>query len=569
MHEIKMRLQNPLLRLTKAEWLLLILFLTLIIFPLQYISRSLDMSTLTSWRWVFTDKGPASVFLLLLPTLLLAIPLSNSNLPEKHPAVFLFLLTVLSCLPFINSPEYLLDSARYFLQAKYLEMNGISAFSREWGGEVTAWTDLPLVPLVYGVLFKLFGETRLVITFFNVLLFSLIPVITYLIGRLLWDRTTGFLAGLLIMASPYLPTQVPLMLVDIHVMFFLLLAVCAFLYALERSGFLFTLGAAVAIILALFCKYSTWPMLGVLGIIVLIRIDTQPGIVIKRSLTVTVLAGLLLGIIFIWKGGLILEQINFLRTYQLAGLKNWQEGYIAVFFFQAHPYILLAALSGCWRAAINRDRNILIIIWFAVLVFFLELKRVRYLLPLLPFLSLTAAYGLQAITHAQVRRYIVYCGVLSSLIIGIFIYRPFLAVMSMSNLKNAGSFLNTLQAGAVEVYCLPQAHSLGNTSVAVSILDLYTDKEIYQNQTWKSEEGYRRAQNASLRFTWELTQPAYYRYKKYAELQLPVVVISSEPISSIPEQLTEKYPSTRVIRKFTNSSRVFRYQTFVTVFETI
>jgi len=139
----------------------------------------------------------------------------------------------------------------------------------------------------------------------------------------------------------------------------------------------------------------------------------------------------------------------------------------------------------------------------------------------------------------------------------------------MSNLKNAGSFLNTLHADAVEVYCLPQAHSIGNTCVAVPILDLYTDKEVYQNQTWNSEEGYRKAQNASLRFTWELRQPNYYRNKKYAALQLPVVVISSEPISRLPEQLKKKYPSSRVIKNFTNSSRVFRYQTFVTVFETI
>ena len=566
---MKKWLQYPLLRLTRTEWLLLVLFMTLLIFPLQYISRSLDISTLTSWRWVFADKGPASVLLLLLPAVLLAVPLSSSALPEKYPAVFLFLLSVLSCLPFINSPEYLLDSARYFLQAKYLEMYGISAFFQEWGKEVTAWTDLPLVPLIYGILFKLFGETKLVVTFFNMLLFGFIPIITYLIGRLLWDRTTGFLAGVLIMASPYLPTQVPLMLVDIHVMFFLLLAVCTFLYALEQNGFLYTLGAAIAITLALLCKFSTWPMLGVLGIIILVRIDTQPGIIIKRSLTVAVLAGFLLGIIFIWKGVLILEQINFLRTYQLSGLKNWQEGYVAIFFFQAHPYIFLAALFGCCRAATNRDRNIFIIIWFAALVFFLELKRLRYLLPLLPFLSLTAAYGLQAITIAQVRRYIIYCGVLSSLVVGISIYRPFLAGTSMSNLKNAGSFLNTLKADAVEVYCLPQVHSLGNTSVAVPILDLYTDKEIYQNQTWNSEEGYRKAQNASLRFTWELRQPNYYRDNKYADLQLPVVVVSSEPISYMPEQLTKKYPSSRVIKKFTNSSRVFRYQTFVTVFDTI
>ena len=547
------------LRLTRTEWLLLVLFLTLLVFPLQYISRSLDMSTLTSWRWVFADKGPATVFLLLLPALLLAVPLSGSGLPEKHPAAFLFLLSVLSCLPFINSPEYLLDSARYFLQAKYLQVYGISEFFQEWGGEVTAWTDLPLVPLIYGVLFKLFGESKQVIVVYNILLFGLVPVFTYLTGRLLWDRSTGFIAGLLVMASPYLLTQVPLMLVDVHTMFFLLLAVYTFVYALERGGFLWLSGASLAIILALISKFSTWPMLGVLPIIVLIRVGTQPATMIKRSLAVAVMAGLLLGIIFYWKGELILEQVNFLRTYQLAGLKKWQEGYLSAFIFQSHPYLALAALFGCWRAVASLDRKMLIMAWFAGLVFFLELKRLRYLLPLLPFFTLTAAYGLQMIPHARVKRYIAYCTVLSSMVIGIWIYKPFLANTSMSNLQQAGRYLDTLDSEAVEVFCLPQVNSYGNTVVAVPILDLYTERNIYQEQEWNTEEGLQRARNVSLRFTWELNQSAYYRDPKYAVQKLPLVIISGAPISRVPPQLANKYPNAKLVRKFTNrqSPRIY------------
>jgi hypothetical protein len=270
-----------------------------------------------------------------------------------------------------------------------------------------------------------------------------------------------------------------------------------------------------------------------------------------------------------WKGALILEQINFLRTYQLAGLKKWQEGYIAAFFFQSHPYITLAALVGLYRAATNLDRKILIMAWFGGLAFFLELKRLRYLLPLLPFFTLTAAYGLQMITHARIRRYIAYCGVLSSLVISIWVYNPFLEKTSMSNLQQAGRFLDTLDAEAVEVFCLPQVHSLGNTSVAVPILDLYTDRIIYQQQEWITEEGFRRAQNVSLRFTWELNQPAYYRDKKYVDQKLPLVIISAESIDKIPPQLVDKYPAARLVRKFSNTSSIFRYQTFVTVFGTI
>ncbi len=207
--------------------------------------------------------------------------------------------------------------------------------------------------------------------------------------------------------------------------------------------------------------------------------------------------------------------------------------------------------------------------WFAGLAFFLELKRLRYLLPLLPFFTLAAAYGLQVINDARVRRYIVYCSLMWSLVIGIWIYRPFLRGISMSNLKHAGSFLNTLQADAVEVFCLPQVRSVANTSVAVPILDLYTDKIIYQEQAWNSAEGFQRAENTSMRFTWELSTPDYYKDRKYADAKLPLVIIAAEPVDTIPSQLLKKYPSGRLIGQFTETSKVFRFQTYVSVFSPI
>ncbi len=553
--------------LTEKEWLLLVLFMTLLTLPLQYICRSLDMSTLTSWRWVFAGVGPAKVFVLAAIASLLVIPLSSSGLPEKYPVIFLVAAAIVTCAPFLNSPEVLLDSARYFLQAKYLARYGLAEFFREWGGKITPWTDLPLVPLIYGVLFKLFGEGKQVIVIFNTLLFSLVPVLTYFAGCLLWDRLTGFIGSILILASPYLFTQVPAMLVDMHTMFFLLLAVCTFLYTLARGGFLWSCGSAVTIVLALFSKYSTWPMLGVLGAIVLIHMDSQPRAVLKRSLVVAALAFSLLGIIYFWKGGVIMQQLHFLRTYQMAGLKRWQEGYLAPFFFQTHPFIILAALFGVIRAFMKRDQKILIMGWFAVLVFVLELKRVRYLLPLLPFLALAGAYGLQGIPYKQVRKYLAYCCAVSSFLIALTVYKPFLDGTSMANLKDAGLFLDTLSSEAVEVYCLEQAQSLGNTSVAVPILDLYTGKTIYQEQPWNSAAGLQRAQNVSLRFTWELRQPDYYRLNNFSGLQFPIAIIASEPVSQMPPELQKKYPNATLRRQFTKSSGVFRYQTFVSVFD--
>lgn len=553
-------------RLTKKEWLLLVLFLVLATFPLQYICRGLDMSTLTSWRWVFGDINPAKVIAPLLIMVLVAVPLSIPDLPEKHPLFFLYVSSFLICLPFLHTPETLLDAARYFLQAKYLARHGMAEFFREWGVAINPWTDLPLVPFFYGVLFRIFGESKTVIAVFNALLFSGVPLLTYLTGSLLWDRSTGFFAGLLILASPYLLTQVPLMLVDIHTMFFLLLAACSFLYAVERGGSLRLSAAAAAIVLALSSKYSTWPMLGVLGIIVLIMLKGNPTAVIKRSLVVAAMVCGLLGIIFSWKGEVILHQMQFLRTYQMEGLKRWEEGYLAAVLFQTHPFVLLAALYGIYRLVRNRDKAVLIPGWFIFMVLLLGLKRVRYLMPLLPFVAITGAYGLQEINFPQVRRYVVYCCVGSAMLVALLVFKPFLAGTSMANLRDAGRFLDTLPGDFVEVYCLPQTRSLGNTGVVVPILDLYTRKTLYQEQDWASAAGHAKARKASLRFTWELVQPDYYRNMHGSNLQLPLVIIAPTPVTELPPSVAAEFPAHRLLQLFNKTTGIYRYQTIVSVF---
>jgi hypothetical protein len=543
-------------------------FAAIMVFFLQYIFRSLDMGTLTSWRWVFGQAAPAGLIPVLLSAVLLALLSAGIDLPEKYPALFLFALSFGSCLPFLDGPEVMIDAARYFLQAKYLSIYGIKDFLREWGHEVTAWTDLPLVPFMYGVLFTLTGEGKAGIVIGNALLYSLIPVLTFLAGSRLWDRSTGFLAGLLTMASPYLFTQVPWLLVDMHTTLFLLLAIVAFLYQLEHGGLCWSLISGLSIVLALLCKFSTWPMLpGALGIIFLSNLADRPQATINRSAAVAAVVILLLGILYYWKGAVIIQQIRFLRTYQLAGLQRWREGYLSALVFQTHPFLVLAALAGVCRAFINRDRKMLFMGWFVILVFFLDLQRVRYLLPLLPYLALAGGYGLHGLKSRRVRRFIVYCGVLSSFVVAVWVYKPFLARTSMVNLRDAGEFLDTLSAEAVEVFCLPQENSVGNTSMAVPILDLYTDKMLYQPQPWTNDGGLERAKNTSLRFSWEINQPVFYRNERYKSMELPLVIIAGGPVTRMPSILEKDYPSARLLRQFTKTTSVFRYQTFVSIFD--
>ena len=554
--------------LTRLELTLLLLFLLLLVFPLQYMLRVLDMSTLTSWRWVFVDVGPGRIMLINLLVILAIVPLASLKLPIIYPKSFLFIVSFLCSLPFLNSPEVLLDSSRYFLQAKHLSHYGFQDFFMEWGNTIQQWTDLPLVPFLYGVLFKLFGEKKIVVEIFNSLLFSLTTVLTYTTGNLLWDKSTGLIGGLLVLASPYLFTQVPLMLVDIHTMFFLLLAVCTFLYSSENDKPLWVFISAVTILLALLSKYSTWPMLGVLVVIVLISINTKTLKVIKHACTVAVTTFCLLSILYFWKGEVIMEQIQFLKTYQMGGLRRWQEGYLSALVFQTHPFLLIASLFGVFRAIKNLDKKMLVMAWFMALVFLLELKRVRYLLPLLPFYALVSSYGLQSIKQMQIKTLLAFGCITSSLIVAFFAYKPFLNSTSMTNLKDAGEFIDFLPTDAVRVIYLPQENSLGNTAIVIPILDLFTEKEIYLEQPWESEHGLKKARNASLRFTWELRTPEYYRDFKYSFLQLPLVIISSKPLAILPSFVSEKYPHHMLLRLFSKTSNVFRYQTYISIFAT-
>ena len=110
---------------------------------------------------------------------------------------------------------------------------------------------MPLLPFLYGLIFRFFGEVRAYIQIFITFLFAMTVVLTYLIGKDLWDEEIGFSAGLLLLGMPYLLTQVPLMLIDVPAMFFLTLSVFTYIRALKHGG-MWLCFSSVAVFLAFF-----------------------------------------------------------------------------------------------------------------------------------------------------------------------------------------------------------------------------------------------------------------------------------------------------------------------------
>ncbi len=553
-------------RLKSTETILLFSFLSLISFPLLYRCRFLDDNSLTSWRWVFTDVGMMPIFVCLCLAVVLAGILSKTVAIENYPRLCLLLFPWVIVLPLWSAPEMILDSARYFLQAKHIPEYGVTFFIQEWGKGVEAWTDLPLIPFFYGLLFQILGESRWVIQLFNTGLFVCTLFITYLLGKTLWNHETGFYGALLLLGIPYLATQVPLMLVDIPTMFFLTLALYTFLKALTDGGIYWITGSAVAITLTLGSKYSTWLMLTVLPIMAAVQLREAPRAVWRRLILVGGLVAALFGIFVMVKYDVIVQQIALLKTFQLSGLKLWHESYLSTFFFQMHPFITILALFAVYRAIRGKDLRFLMVAWCLLLVFVFQVKRIRYILPLFPLLTLMASYGLGGLREPQVRRFVGLTVVASSLVLLLGAYLPFLKTTSMMNLREAGTYLDTLDSQVVRVTVLPQLNSSGNTAAAMAILDLFTRKRLVSPQDWSSPEDRERFRNASLRFSWEMKKPDF-----YAEASMkpgaPAVVIASIDPPGVPVEQDLQGTPLSVNEKFTRQSRFFRYQTLVTVLD--
>jgi hypothetical protein len=527
----------------------------------QYLLRSADDNRLTSWRWVFATIDPAWLFALAGAGVVLAGALARLPAPGRRPAATLLVASYAVGATFWGAPEVLVDASRYFTAAKHLELYGLGHFLAEWGGEIPAWTDLPLVPLLYGLLFRLLGESRLFIQAFTTLLFSTSVVLTFRLGREFWDAEVGFAAGAMLLAMPYLLTQVAGMLVDVPAMFFLTLALAAAVDAFRRGGPVRILLAAIALVLACLSKYSVWLLLSAVPVAWLVLRRGAPR-ARRAGLALALISGSLLGAALLWKRGVVSAQMSLLMDYQAPGLRRWGESFASTFLFQVHPFVTAAALASAWRAIRQRAPRIAVAWWPVLLLLALRVERIRYWIPLFPMLALMAASGLQVIRSREARRHVLACAVAGSLLVAWAGYLPFLRATSAANLQAAGEFLDTLDEAQVEVFTPSRGTPEVNPAVSVPILDLFTSKELsYRYEPGRAPEG---AGRSALRFTWAYRNPPWYQRATGAEAA--VVVISGDAPASWAASLADRLASHRLARRFEVDDGVFEHRTFVSVY---
>lgn len=559
------------IRAIKAEHVLVFLvalttYLSLVVF------RALDDNALVSWRWMFSGKDVPKVLLVAAFSAIVAYILSKISLPQRYFTPFLFLFSFVVAAQFWSVPEVIVDASRYFTQAKHLEIYGVGYFFREWGRNIAAWTDLPLIPFLYGLVFKFLGESRVYIQIFTTLLFSATVVLTYKVGDMLWGKETGFYGGLFLLGIPYIFTQVPLMLVDVPSMFFLMLAIFAFIKAISREGRGSTVIvlSSVAIFLAFFSKYSIWLMLSVLPVIFFVYHLENGGWRkgLFRGAAIVLISSVLIGAAIFYNIDIISRQVELLISYQQPGLRRWGESFHSTFFFQAHPLLTVAAMYSVYAAVKKKDLRFVAIGWLVLLILLLRIERIRYIIPVFPMFAIMASYGLGEIKSRDLKKFIALCAVTASIATAATVYLPFLQGLSTANLQDAGRFLNSTGVDFIEVYVLPAKDFKGvNPAVSVPLLDIYSDQKIVYQYGHPSLPP-REVKKSPLRFTWEYDNPKYYTAGDDGQGDnRAVVVISGFPGEELPDSFTSSLENYRLSKVFKTPADGFRYHTDVMIFK--
>ena len=301
---------------------------------------------------------------------------------------------------------------------------------------------------------------------------------------------------------------------------------------------------------------------------------------IYRGISVAFIAGALVAIVVFYKFDVISHQMKFLQEYQAPGLKRWGESFVSTFLFQIHPLITLAAIYSVYEAFKKRDLKFLIPCWLIFLVVLLQIRRSRYIMVIFPMLTLMASYGMQKIKNAEPRRFIAFSIISSSLVVATVAYLPFLQKMNMVNLKDAGSYLDSVKTERIEVFTVPSTETIVNIAVAVPILDLYTGKDIYYSHEETYVPTFEEIKESPLRFTWEYKNPRYYRNKNNIPPAVrkggvtpplqpepsALVIISNGNVKSLPDYVAERLKGHWKNKVFDISDGVFGFSPVVTVY---
>lgn len=381
-----------------------------------------------------TSSWQKSPFLLIFSTVLfLAIALMPSGLVSKirqlrehivrnERLLLLTLCLVVSIagLIYARGQPVGIDEQLAFNASKVVAEEGVSSFFAEYLQSPVGRLHPPLVPLLYGLVMRVFGARLLVIRFVS-LLFTVGTILTtYFLGKALYDRDTGFAAALFLLAFPYFFRTGTAARTDMPMLFFFALGILLALRLLQTPTYRLAIGAGLVVGLGLLSRYTM-----VLICPVLLGYSLIHGSFRRCKIHLGIMALVMLTMLALWlvyAGGIgvlpaqldtVVRHAGIARftsdgsTWMSRVLSKWKTRLLLTAWPSAlGAYNIPLLLLGGWHLTRRRNQSDWrILLWITVVssLVILTTPVPRYALPIFPALAIVMAQALQSVPEGTER----------------------------------------------------------------------------------------------------------------------------------------------------------------------
>jgi 4-amino-4-deoxy-L-arabinose transferase-like glycosyltransferase len=323
------------------------------------------------------------------------------------------------------------DEKSSFIASRMVAVEGVTPFLTNYAH--IPWLGFqhpPLVPLLYGFAMRVFGVELFVMRFVSLVFGLAVVLITYFLGRELYDWHTGFLAAFFLLSFPLFLRVGTLANNDMPVTFCFSLALLLILYLLRKPTPWLSVAVGIVVGAGLLSKYTMLLIYAMLIICLVVngqfrRLKIHLGIV--GLVSVGVLA---MWLVYAYHSGVLSTHWNRIVSY--AGLRMTADGELGLMMWRRTQFRLTALLKslpyslgvynvpmlflGGLHLVRRRSRSdLFVLLWIATvcLPIILTLPDKRYFMPAFAAVAIAIARGLQVVPEARekaVMLALLYCG---------------------------------------------------------------------------------------------------------------------------------------------------------------
>lgn len=326
---------------------------------------------------------------------------------EKLLLLALSVVTLIAGVIYANHQIAASDELRTYAIAKVLAQEGLASLPTVYAENgFLRSVHAPLAFLAYALAMRIMGTDLLVARLAGQVFVVGTVLVTYLLGRELYSRETGFVSALFLLSYPKFVRQGSMALTDIPAAFFFSLALLLVVRLRRRPAYGLAIAAGIVVLFGLLTKYTVALIFPFLLICLIVCRAFRP---LKLHLGILFLLPALLAAIWLGNAsrmGVVADQVETLSYFAQAVLRDdYGRNLLLETLLTRLPsgvgvYNLPLLILGVLYAIRRRSQSDLFVLLWIVTVFLLlsiTLPEARYFLLAFPALAVVQAAGMKRI----------------------------------------------------------------------------------------------------------------------------------------------------------------------------